>query len=450
VPVFLVLPYRGFVYHKTQRKIADTQSLSSSLYGLPWKEFRADLAAWLLAGGLMASLYLLYFHAPYLTALKVVLGCLCFGLFGGMLSLLNNEKYIMEQLKKVQLQIKAAPLPRRMVSVSTKMLYFVVTVLLFMVVAILLMVYMDLNFLLSNRDFLGPDTYLGVFKEIVFAFGVLLCLSLAILGRYSQNLKRVLTLQIDAMENIGRGDYQSRVPVVTNDEFGLIASKTNQLIEGLKERDACQISFGKYMTPEVSEKILKGEVSAEGETSLVTMLFCDLRAYTPFVERRDPKEVVRFLNSYFSEMEDAVREHNGIVLQYIGDEIEAVFGAPIPEPNHPEMAVKAALEMRRRLAELNRQRQAGGDDPIRHGIGIHTGEVLAGSVGSPQRLVYAMVGDAVNLASRIQTLNKKFDTDILISQTTKARLSSKEFRLASLGVTTIRGKREKIEIYSAL
>jgi len=421
-------------------------SVDGSVYGLPWKEFWADVAAWLLAGILMGAIYMVYFGAPLSTGSKVLIGALCFGLFGGMMSFLAFERQIIDRLKAMP--DRAAGRPTRMLSVSRKMLFFMLSVLLFMVVSILLMIFMDIRYLLTNRDALGPDIYFGVFKEILFAFSVLLVMSLFILGRYSRNLKEILATQVNAMESVTRGEYDSRVPVVSNDEFGLIAAKTNDMIIGLKERDQCHISFGKYVAPEISEKILRGEISPEGEMSTVTVLFCDLRGYTPFVEKKEPKEVVRFLNAYFTEMERAIRQHNGIVLQYIGDEIEAVFGYPIREPRHPEKAVLAALEMRKRLTELNLARQTSGEEFIRHGIGIHTGPVLAGSVGSPDRLVYAMVGDTVNTAARIQDLNKKFGTDILISHATRNLLEADPFTLTSLGETTVRGKTQAIAIYS--
>ncbi len=353
----------------------------------------------------------------------------------------------MEHLKASKSDLSFSP--RRILSVSGKMLFFVLTVLFFMVLVVLLMIFMDINYLLSHRE-LGPDIYMGVFKEILFAFGVLLLLSLVILGRYSQNLRSLIARQLDVMSDISQGNYNTQVPVVSNDEFGLIAAKTNEMIRGLKERDFCQMSFGRYVTPEVSELILRGEVVLEGEQRNVTILFCDLRGYTPFVEEREPKEVVNFLNAYFSEMEEAIKGHKGIVLQYIGDEIEAVFGAPLDLPDHPDMAVLAALEMRQRLKALNEKRKAMGESSIEHGIGIHTGDVLAGSVGSPDRLIYAMVGDTVNIASRIQTMNKQFGTDILISGKTREVLKSKTLKLSSLGELTLKGKKEEVEIYKLL
>jgi adenylate cyclase len=419
-----------------------------SPFSLPWREFVADLLAWAGLGFFLALIYLFYFQAPGLTGVKVVMGCLCFGIFGGMRSYLSAERHIMEQPRE---SIRAETgAPGRMLSVGTKMLFFTVTVLVFMALVVLLMVFMDINYLITHKDVFGPDIFMGVFKEIVFAFLVLLGLSLSILTRYSRNLKRILAYQLEAMERVGRGDYETPTPVLSNDEFGLIAAKTNDMMGGLKEKDFCRMSFAKYMTPEVSEKILKGEISPEGELGRVTILFCDLRGYTPFVEKRDPKDVVRFLNTYFGEMERCIRGHNGIVLQYIGDEIEAVFGHPIREPDHALAAVEAALEMRERLGRLNREREALGEESVRHGIGIHTGEVLAGSVGSPDRLVYAMVGDTVNAASRIQNLNKQFGTDILISDTTKALLPPGRIATQSLGTTSIRGKSESIEIHEVL
>jgi len=399
-------------------------------------------------GLIMGMIYLIYFQAPFLTGMKVFIGCISFGLFGGMLCFLSMERKLIEFLKKMKPDV--AFLPKKTISVSKKMLFFMISVIVFMVIAILLMVFMDINYLLTHKDSFDASIYLGVFKEILFAFGVLLFLSLLILGRYSQNLRTILSLQLDVMEDISQGNYNTMVPVVTNDEFGLIAAKTNQMIGGLRDREFWQISFGRYVTPEVSEKILHGEIALEGELRDVTILFCDLRGYTTFAEGKEPKKVVQFLNEYFTEMEKTIKQHKGIVLQYIGDEIEAVFGAPEDLPDHPEMAVRAALEMRKSLSTLNKKREFTGESPIAHGIGVHTGEVLAGSVGSPDRLVYAMVGDTVNSASRIQVLNKTFGTDILISQTTKDLIKAKDFNLSSLGKMALKGKSEEIEVYKII
>ncbi len=448
VPVLLVLPFRAYAFKKTCRSLGDSSFTERPVYGLPWRELKTDFFTWLIAGLLMALLYTIHFKAPFLTEAKILLGCLSFGLFGGTVNYLYMERRVIGFLKG---QKQKAPQEiKRSWSVSSKMLFFTVTLLSFMTLTILAMVFMDVDFLLSHRHLSGPEIYSGVFKDIFFAFAVLLGLGLIILRLYARNLKQTLDIQVEALEGIEKGNLNIQVPVVSNDEFGQIAVKTNEMIRGLKERAICRSAFGKYVAPEVSEKILSGEISLEGEMNDVSILFCDIRGFTTFAERKEPKEVVGFLNSYFSEMEQVVKQYNGIVLQYIGDEIEAVFGAPIHEPDHPEKAVMAAIEMRERLGSLNERREHEGEEPMTHGIGIHTGGVLAGSIGSPERLTYSMVGDVVNTASRLQALNKTFGTDILISEATRTRLPENRFEVVSLGEHPIKGKRERMEIFKII
>jgi adenylate cyclase len=135
------------------------------------------------------------------------------------------------------------------------------------------------------------------------------------------------------------------------------------------------------------------------------------------------------------------------VLQFIGDEIEAVFGAPVADPRHAEMAVRAALAMRARLAAWNAERETAGKQPLRHGIGVHTGTVLAGNIGSPERLAYSLVGDAVNVASRIQGLTKEAAGAVLVSGTTRARLDG-DFDLAPLPAVRVKGRVAEVEVYA--
>jgi adenylate cyclase len=135
------------------------------------------------------------------------------------------------------------------------------------------------------------------------------------------------------------------------------------------------------------------------------------------------------------------------VLQYIGDEIEAVFGAPVYREDHPSLAVQAALEMEKRLRDFNKEVEGRGFPPLAHGIGIHTGEVVAANIGSPDRLSYALVGDTVNLASRVQDLNKEMGTEILITEATRAGLRE-TLSLKALPAVRVKGKAQEIQIYT--
>jgi adenylate cyclase len=261
------------------------------------------------------------------------------------------------------------------------------------------------------------------------------------------NLTRPLRSIINVLREVRRGNFDTKVRVTSNDEIGYTGDVINQMTEGLKERDLIKEMFGRYVAPEIRDEILSGRIPLDGEIRAVTVLFSDLRDFTPLTEALPPKEVVKIINLYFKEMEDAIQRHHGLVLQFIGDEIEAVFGAPIAREDHPLLAVRAALEMAQRLRQVNAELTKKGQGPLKHGIGIHTGEVLAANIGSPNRLSYALVGDTVNLASRLEGLNKTFGTEIIASGTTCAGLNG-AFSLTKLPETRIKGIARPIDIYS--
>jgi adenylate cyclase len=208
-------------------------------------------------------------------------------------------------------------------------------------------------------------------------------------------------------------------------------------------------AFGRYMDEEIRDEVLSGRIPLEGEIKDVTVMFADLRNFTPLTESTPPKAVVRILNDYFTEMAPAIHRHHGSLLRYVGDEIYAVFGAPLPLKDHPCHALEAALEMRRLLVVVNEKVEGQGSSPLTHGIGIHSGPVVAANIGSPDRLAYDLVGDTVNLASRIQGLTKKLNADILISATTKACLT-KDFAVEKLPSIKVKGKRDPMDIYKVL
>jgi class 3 adenylate cyclase len=252
-----------------------------------------------------------------------------------------------------------------------------------------------------------------------------------------------------AMAEVEGGRLDGRAPVVSTDEIGAVAEGFNRMLHGLREREMVKETFGKYVTPEIRDAILAGRVRGEGELIEATMLFADLRDFTPWVEATEPRQVVRDLNEYFTEMDQAIRAHGGLVLQFIGDEIEAVFGAPIAAPDHAGRAVHAAIEMRQRLQAWNARREAAGRTPLRNGIGIHTGTVLAGNIGGAERLSYALVGDPVNLASRIQGLTKDFKVDILISDATRSRLDGAVV-VEELPAVRVKGRVEEVNVYKVV
>ena len=219
------------------------------------------------------------------------------------------------------------------------------------------------------------------------------------------------------------GDYDARIQVVSNDEIGVLGDSGNAMIKGLAERRTLRTAFGRYVTPEIRDEILFGRIPLEGERREGTVMFADLENFTPFVENNPPEEVMRSMRIYFTRMQQAIRSHRGLVIQFAGDEIEAVFGIPIYFENHADAAVNAALEMRSALEVLNRERKAEGKLPFAHGIGVHSGSVLAGNSGSEDQSAYCLIGNTVNVAARIEGLTRKFGCDILVSEETVKQLN---------------------------
>jgi adenylate cyclase len=283
--------------------------------------------------------------------------------------------------------------------------------------------------------------------SVVFLAVVAIAVAIVLAVHVSRSVAEPLATLETAMVDVERGRLDTRSPVVSNDEIGRLTEGFNRMVRGLQEREFLRETFGKYVSQEIRDEILSGGIALEGEPREATILFADIRDFTPWVEASDPREVVRDLNSYFTEMETAIRAHGGLVLQYIGDEIEAVFGAPVAKPGHAEHAVRAALEMRRRLAAWNAERARAGRLPLRNGIGIHTGTVLAGNIGSADRLSYALVGDAVNLASRLQSLTKELHADVLVSGTTRARIDG-DLPLTPLPAVKVKGRTAEVEVYA--
>ena len=263
------------------------------------------------------------------------------------------------------------------------------------------------------------------------------------------SITRPLNSMLALVGRVDHGDFQAQARVVSNDEIGELGDAGNAMIRGLGERELLRDTLGKYVTPQVRDEILSGRVPLDGETKQVSVLFADLRGFTPLVAATPAKELVAVINGYFAAMAPAIEEQGGLVLQYIGDEIEAVFGAPVAMEGHCDAAARAALAMRAALAAYNQDLQRRGKPPLAHGIGICTGPVLAANIGSPQRLSYALLGDTVNMASRQQELTKKFSRDILISAATARGLSS-GFQLEELPPTPVRGAARPLELFALL
>ena len=300
----------------------------------------------------------------------------------------------------------------------------------------------------------GTDVPAEDFIREILLFTLILCtifviIALRLNALVQRSIQQPIGEMLSIVETVKRGDFTRKIRVLSNDEIGVLGDAGNEMIAGLAERERIRDTFGKYVTPEIRDQILDGRIPLNGERTAATLLFSDLRDFTKYVEENAPEEVIRSMREYFTVMQRAVRLHEGLVLQYVGDEIEAVFGVPLRSDTHADKAVLAALDMRKGLEELNTKRVKEGKPPFRHGIGIHTGVVLAGNTGSEDRLSYALIGETVNLASRIEGLTKELNCDILVSEETVSRLENSFYMKKELP-KSVKGYSKPITLYKML
>jgi adenylate cyclase len=218
-------------------------------------------------------------------------------------------------------------------------------------------------------------------------------------------------------------------------------------VEGKEKRKVAKL-FGRYVSRDVYAQLMANPDQAElgGRRREMSVLFSDIRGFTTVTERGNPEELVSQLNEYFSRMVEIVFKHKGTVDKFVGDMVMALFSAPLDDPEHANHAVQAAVEMVKELGELNRAWVAKGMTPLDIGIGVNSGDMIAGNIGSSSIMSYTVIGDNVNLGARLESLNKDYKTRIIISEATRARLTA-EFDIRPLGDVIVKGKSKAVQIF---
>lgn len=294
---------------------------------------------------------------------------------------------------------------------------------------------------LSEKVGSGSDAPIRIL--LLIALMVALGFSLSLL--LARALRTPLRELQHAAAQIGRGDFNVSLPVTTNDEIGRLTQAVNEMAAGLREREHIRDTFGRAVDPSVRDYLLQSPRGSQGELREVTVLFSDIRGFTPFSETQSPEALVAWLNRYLSVMTECVSRHGGVVNKYIGDAIMAVFNAPLPAEDHAQRAVQCALDMLKTLAQLNSDLEKEKNPGVKIGIGLHCGRVTAGRVGSLDRLEYTVIGDTVNTASRIEGLCKKTGRSLLLSSAVADACGS-HWNFESLGKARVKGKAHPIEI----
>jgi class 3 adenylate cyclase len=302
-----------------------------------------------------------------------------------------------------------------------------------------------------------PSTLYGLFRiaedpvyVIMWCVGPIVILLLWHILLVAMSSSRPLGHIGSVMREIQSGNLSCKATVSGLDGCGELASGLNAMTHGLRQRELLRETFGRYLSQQVAEAVLDGKVNLGGERHVATVLFSDIRGFTSMSERLEPEEVVVFLNQYLEIMVDCVLEHGGIIDKFIGDAIMAVFGVPVSQgetATDATAAVACAVQMSERLDSFNAERRELGEDQVNIGIAVHTGPLVAGNIGSSAKMEYTVIGDTVNVASRIEGMTKAVGKRVLISEVT-ANLLNGQIALARVATAPIRGREQSVDLFT--
>jgi class 3 adenylate cyclase len=263
-----------------------------------------------------------------------------------------------------------------------------------------------------------------------------------------RDLPVIVTSSLEGLDNVvrcielGAEDYLTKPvnPV-------LLRARIGASLEKKRLRDQQKALVRRFATPEVAQDLQRDGFSLGGKRVRASVMFSDIRGFTPLAEAQPPEETIELLNTYYTLMFDAIAGHGGIVSQIAGDGLMAIFGAPVPLANHGEAAVRAALEMMEMIELFSVEQAQAGKAPIRIGIGISSGEMVAGYTGTNERATYTCIGDIVNLAARLEAHTKEAQRGILIDEATRAALAA-DIDVEPLGPVVVRGKTQAVDVFA--
>ena len=286
----------------------------------------------------------------------------------------------------------------------------------------------------------GSTASLGL--DVLIALFVSFTISLELTILLSRSILRPIEDLEAATERIRQGRYDEHVPVTTADEFGELSSAFNQMIDGLAERERLREAFGTYLDEDVANYIIRQDYDPEGAEAEVSLLFCDVENFAATAAEASAPEIVSRLNELYECVVPIISRHRGHVDQFIGDGLLAVFGAPERTEDHADRAVQCAVE----IARTVNSRRPGGFNVK---VGVNSGTVVVGSIGGAGRLAFSVIGDAVNVASRVEEMTRETGDPVLITGDTRVLLSE-TIEVASRGDREIKGTGRSMEIYAPI
>ena len=303
--------------------------------------------------------------------------------------------------------------------------------------------------LLSGRFLKPAPVWVGLLVVAVLAIGA--SVALVYLGVWSGlavTLAAAGGLAGVSVASFGGGVWLPVITPLLGLTFAAFGGVSYQYFVEGREKRLVKRLFSRYVSPDVYHQLMNDPASAKlgGQRRTMSVLFSDIRGFTTFSEKGEPEEIVRQLNEYFSRMVHVLFEHRGTLDKFVGDAVMALFGAPLDDADHADHAVQAALAMIGELATLNQRWAAEGRPTLAIGVGVNTGEMVAGNIGSEAIMSYTVIGDAVNLASRLESANKQYGTTIIISEATRSQLKG-QYDLRPLGDIVVKGKTHPVAIF---
>lgn len=290
---------------------------------------------------------------------------------------------------------------------------------------------------------------LEAFQRVLLQFYlVVIVVSLLAVVWLARSVTRPILDLATRVKRIESGDYGQSLLVAGHDEIGELAKSVNNMASGLAEKEKVRDLLGKVVSHEIAEELLSKTIVLGGEEKIVTVLFADIKGFTSLCENTPPEKVLTLLNSYLSEITAVIEHHHGVVDKYTGDSVMALFGAPLTRNNDAQNAIHTALAIQNAMTTLNQANRAAGLAEIDAGIGVHTGLVVAGNLGSQNRLNYTVIGDSVNLSARLEGLTRKYFVPNIVSDTT--RQNAPGFVYRELDLVRVAGKREPVRIYEVV
>ncbi len=284
-------------------------------------------------------------------------------------------------------------------------------------------------------------------RALLLGGGGALLLALLVSTLLSRGLSRPIRALVAATTRVAEGDFETEVSVRSRDEVGKLAEAFNEMTRGLLLKERYRSVLNKVVSRDIAEELMEGGVELGGENRRVTVLFADVRGFTALTDGMEPQEVIEFLNQCMQRLSDAVEAEGGVVDKYVGDELMAVFGVPVSAGEDALRALRAAVRMRRAIEEWNGERATRGEAPVGLGIGVNSGVAVAGNMGSRDRLNYTVLGDMVNMGSRL--CSGAGPGEILVTDTSLQE-AGRAVRFASRGGHSFKGFSAEVEVFEVL